>query len=140
MKKLMPKIVKSVVVTVILIAICYLILLIAGKLNEDTMKLVAGLNGMYSLPIILGNLLVIGHFKRSNLKGLFKQILKSITVSMFILFVVNFILWVIIWGAPFADLFTERNIIFYLIGFCILIVISIIYNSILYFLNAKHPA
>ena len=139
MKTITPKIIKSIVVTLILISISVLILLSIGNLNMVTFKLSAGLNSMYAFPIILGNLLLMPNSDRLNKASLFKQILKSISLSMIILFAMNFVLWVIVWGAPVADLFTERNLVFYSIGFCILIVVSIIYNLFLHRFQSKRP-
>jgi len=132
MKKFITKLYKSIIATIILIGICYVVLLLMGKLDAPNMKLFASLNAMYAFPIILGNMLLLNINSGivTEGSGLVKKILKSIGLSMVILFASNLVLWVVIWGAPFADLFTERNIVFYLIGFCILIVGSILFHSI----------
>ena len=103
------------------------------------MKVVASIFSMYGFPIILGNMLLLNSEKplSENKPKLVTQIFKSVLLSMAILFAVNFVLWVIVWGAPMADLFTERNRMFYLIGFCVLIVVSILFHTISHRFQSK---
>ncbi len=138
MKPIISKFSKSVLLTLVLIVVFYLVLLVTGNLTATTMKLYAGINAMYAFPIIFGNLLFLNEAEVKKEKLVFpKQILKSVGLSMLILFAMNFVLWVIVWGAPLADLFTERNLVFYAIGFCILIVVTIIVHVISNHIRSK---
>ena len=142
MKTILPKLLKSIGVTLTLICIVWLVLAIFGVISLDVMKIVASICSMYGFPIILGNLLLLNSEKPTlnQQPKLITQIFKSALLSMAILFTVNFVLWVIVWGAPIADLFKERNMVFYLIGFCILIVISVLFHVISFRVFAKKTA
>ena len=139
MKIILPKFLKAIGVTLFLIGLTYLVLAIFGAINEVSMKVVASIFSMYGFPIILGNMLLLNSEKplSENKPKLVTQIFKSVLLSMAILFAVNFVLWVIVWGAPMADLFTERNRMFYLIGFCVLIVVSILFHTISHRFQSK---
>lgn len=133
MENLLFKISRSVIITLGIAGICCLVMLLLGKYSPETTKLILSLNGLYTFPIVLGNLLFSNPTSSNNdpvKSTLFSQIIKSVGLSMAILFAANFILWVLVWGAPIGDLFTERNTVFYLIGFCILIVTSILFHVI----------
>ena len=129
---------KPVLFTIGLTLICFFFLFLFGKLHRETATLFASLNGMYSLPILIGNLMLLNNTESKN-QSLLLRSLKSVSLSMAILFVMNFVLWVLVWGAPIQDLFTERNLIFYLIGFCLLAVIIPFFNFLYLKLNSNQP-
>lgn len=120
--------------TLLLIAGLFLlvciILFFFGDLNMMTAKVVGSILGLYTTPILFGNLLFLDYVKNND-TSLIKRIFGATILSVAILFVMNFILWVIVWGAPFMDLFTERNQVFYLIGF----VFSLLFVTILHLGN-----
>lgn len=63
-------------------------------------------------------------WKENRKERFWKGLIGSIIISMLALFLVNFIQWVVVWGTDFGDLFTERNMIFYIIGLVLAVVIS----------------
>ncbi len=104
--------------------------LVQGEIYWEKVKILSYLVFCYGTPMLLASSYFLQSLSKSvswktqTKERFWKGLIGSILVSMLTLFVVNFIQWIVIWGANFGDLFTERNIIFYMIGLILAVVVS----------------
>jgi len=101
-----------------------------GEMYWEQVKILTYLIFCYGAPMLLTSSYFLQSLSQSipwserSKERFWKGLIGSILISMATLFVVNFIQWIVIWGADFGDLFTERNMIFYIIGLVLAVVIS----------------
>lgn len=139
-KDLSNAVMTMVIVSILLFCAIYFV---QGELKAEIVKVYLIYNFSYGVPLGLAHgylfryLNQIYPWKTNKKLRLSTGILGSIIITLLIVFCINMILWVFIWGAPFSNLFSERNIIFYVIAVIVSLILSCIGHAISFYKDLR---
>jgi len=118
------------IISILWIIVSALVLLFSSDMTMEKWKILSYLSFGYGLPILFANCYFLKSLSQSvswkehRLQRFWKGLLGSLFVSLIMVGLVNFVQWIVIWGADFSTLFSERNMVFYLITLVLTAVIS----------------